>query len=214
MFWEYIEKGGVVWMTPILLAEVVALAFTLERTWFWFQRRLRASNRKRLVRAVLAAPLDRAKSLALLAGSRELTLAPHYVLLSNSSDVDLEIAERRGRDRAEEVLAECRRSSRVLSFIGNMSCTLGLLGTVVGVAMALEDIALRNPKGLLIALSVALYTTIAGIFLFFLCAISLSIFSRFADDMEERLAVELNRVKELLVLEAAKRPSAEPAAEG
>ncbi|MBI4615767.1 MAG: MotA/TolQ/ExbB proton channel family protein [Planctomycetes bacterium] len=64
-----------------------------------------------------------------------------------------------GRDGAEEVLAACRRSSRVLSFIGNMSCTLGLLGTVVGVAMALEDIALRNPKGLLVALAVALYTT-------------------------------------------------------
>ncbi len=209
MYYEsFMVKGGFWWMFPIAVFSILGFALALERGWFWFRHYRRANRRREVLRSILNEPFDADRIVARLGRSGDLTLAPHLVLVRSADEVDLDVAEARSRDRADEVVKESRKFLATLQFVTNMSATLGLFGTVGGVALAFQELYKGNSDGLLSSLATAMYTTIAGLLLFFYVYAAVCLFHQLSEGLADRLDREINRFREYLDLSRT-RPAAD-----
>ncbi len=201
MFSHFIQKAGIWWMLPILLLAWVGVSLSIERLWYWMrllQRQRRSQEQLTGLFQGDSPSHETAGRLGRGPARRDPTLVTLSVFLVNLlvERIPLEIAETRARDRAQLAASDSRRFLTVLGFIANLAGTLGLLGTVAGVSMSFEHLANKNPTGLALSLSTAMYTTIGGIFLFLLTYLAVSVFTGLSERLEDRMDTHLTRLKE------------------
>ena len=164
--WAMIRGGGYL-MIPIGLCSFVLVAFVLERA--ISLRRGRVIPRpfvKRFLKQLQAGELDREKALELCydSGSPVSDVFAGAVRKWGRPAVEVEQAIIDAGERATNGL---RRYLRVLNGVATISPLLGLLGTVVGMIEAFNNIAtadaLGRPERLAGGISKALLTTAAGL---------------------------------------------------
>lgn len=197
MFQDYILKGGIEWMLPIILLSVVALALSMERSFFWCCFFLKNRRFRKELKLVSAPPFSIERAIERSAMSSNPILRTLHSFLSNLKQSDIEQAEAHAFHEIDQVVAETRTGLDVLTFIANVSGTLGLLGTVVGVSMAMESIGLDDPVKLTSSLSIALYTTVAGVLLFIFSYFFFFVFNKFSNALESELSKQLNLIKSM-----------------
>ncbi len=198
MLYPFIAKAGFFWMMPIISLSFFALAFCLERSYYWGLYFAKSRSRKDLLKQVYAHPFDRKNVLSLCQKSQDQVIIILGRFLSLYENVNLAIAERKVYKIAEAEVQESRRFLDILGLISSISGTLGLMGTVVGISLSFENLANEDPKGLAISLSTAMYTTIGGIILFLLSYVFLFFFQKFSDQFENLLEINIHQVKDLL----------------
>lgn len=80
-----------------------------------------------------------------------------------------------------------RRYLPTLRLIGNLSTSLGLLGTVVGVSMSFHSMSLTDSLGVARGLSTALYTTIVGLIIFLITSLFLHLFMTLSEGLKKNM---------------------------
>lgn len=154
MVWRFIVAGG--WpMAPILFCSVLGLALLLERAWFWSVAWLQKDSVLR--RQLLSDTGDHRRARQ----SRDPVCQVLRRAIAEPDDPAGAVG------LAERVVRETRASVPMLQVTGAVSTSLGLLGTVLGVALAFQRSA-GNPTmaELVPALSIALNTTIFGLLVY------------------------------------------------
>ena len=205
---ELVVAGGW-WMTPIVLASIIALGIIIERGWALRRSRVlpqgvveeleqlvqqRELSFDRLRAISLRSPLGRVLS----AG-----IAPYAI---SREDMKARI-EDAGRHVAHDL--ECCLTT--LGTIAVISPLMGLLGTVVGMIMTFDVITtqgLGQPADLAGGISTALLTTAAGL----IVALPAVIAHRAYRAQIDRLVIDMEResmrlLDGLLALEARTRPN-------
>jgi len=199
--WSIIKSGGLL-MIPIGLASLILVAFVLER---WISlRRGRVIPRpfvKRFLRQLRDGELDRQKALELCAdsGSPVAEVFGGAVRKWGRPSVEVEQAI---IDSGERVTNGLRRYLRVINGVATVSPLLGLLGTVVGMIRAFNDLATaealglgRRPALLAEGISEALLTTAAGLSV----AIPALIFYLFFVSRVDRLIIDIDAMGQEVV---------------
>lgn len=195
MFQDYIIKGGIEWMLPIVLLSVIALALTLERTFFWFCFFLQNRRYRKELKQVTASPFSVDRAIERTSFSSHPVMKTLHSFLVQFKQSNASSAEETAGNEVDRIVTNSRVGLDVLTFIANISGTLGLLGTVVGVSMALEDVGLGDPTKLTEALSIALYTTVAGVMLFLFSYFAFFLFNKFSTALESELVYQINTIK-------------------
>jgi len=164
--WGIIQSGGPL-MIPIVIASFILVMFVLERT-----LSLRASRvtprafTKRFLKQLGEGELDRARALELCDdnGSPVAKVFAGAVRKWGRPAVEVEQAVIDSGERATNGL---RKYLRVINGVATVTPLLGLLGTVVGMIRAFNNIAtadaLGRPELLAAGISQALLTTAAGL---------------------------------------------------
>lgn len=170
---KFLEDSGAL-IVPLLACSIIALTVVLERFFYWglFWLRKDEGTRRRILSGDTRLGRSRDRVAEILKEAME-----------HPEDASIAKVE------AERLMRESRRYLRVLNWIATLSTSLGLLGTVVGVSMALKD--LDDPSKLTPALAIALNTTIIGLVIYLVTYT----FASFFQSRSQRLGVE---VKELL----------------
>jgi biopolymer transport protein ExbB len=145
---KFLEDSGVL-VIPLLACSVIALTVVLERFFYWL---ILWSRRNESIRR------------RILSGDTRLSRCRDRVAEVLKEYVDHPDDASVARVEAERLMRESRRYLKVLSWVATLSTSLGLLGTVVGVSMALKD--LDDPAKLTPALAIALNTTIIGLVIY------------------------------------------------
>lgn len=130
-FFTVMERGGPI-MWPLLGISVVAVAVTLERTWFWFN--LHSARETLRYRQLLAAFRngDRSKAESLLRNPGGVYDQLARRMLEDGPD------DATALEQVEELRAQTERFSTVLSTIVTACPMLGILGTVSGIIQSFE----------------------------------------------------------------------------
>ncbi len=159
------EMGG--WMVPFLIASVIALWFAIER--LVVLRRNRVIPRAfvdRFLQHLEEGKLDPVAALKLC----EQTVSPvaavfaHGIRKWGKPSVEVEQAI---IDGGERQVSQLRKHLRVLNGVATVTPLLGLLGTVIGMIQAFNDIARAGAMGradlLAVGIALALLTTAFGL---------------------------------------------------
>jgi biopolymer transport protein ExbB len=145
---EFLKASGVL-VVPLLACSVIAMTIILERFFywvlFWWRRDWKTRQRMMLGDTHISRSSDRVAEVL-----RAVVTHPNEPSVANVE--------------AERVMRESRRFLKVINWVATLSTSLGLLGTVVGVSLALKD--LNDPTKLTPALAVALNTTILGLIIY------------------------------------------------
>lgn len=162
---EIVKSGGVL-MAPILFCSVVLLIFVFERT--ISLRRSHVLPRpfvKRFMHQLRENQLDRAEALQRCEENNSPVAQVFAAAVRKWGRSSVEV-EQAMIDAGERVTNGLRRNLRVLNGVATISPLLGLLGTVVGMIRAFNDIsthqAMGRPELLAEGISQALLTTAAG----------------------------------------------------
>jgi biopolymer transport protein ExbB/TolQ len=198
MLYPYIVEGGLVWMMPIVLLSVCALAFCLERAFYWMQYFWNSRHRQHLIDKIFQMPLNLTHAAQYCKASKDVVILSLQEFLLQYQEVNLEIAARKSRLFAEARAEESRHFLDILALIASISGTLGLMGTVVGISLSFKSMAQGDSKGIALSLATALYTTVGGIILFLLSYLCLFFFQKFSDNLENILDVQLHKLNDLL----------------
>lgn len=195
---QMFHDGGLM-MYPIALCSFVLTVFTFER--FISLRSGRVIPRpfvKRLIEQLQQGQIDREEALELC----ERNPSPIAAILSAAvkkygrSAVEVEQAVLDAGERESNLL---RRNMRLLNAISNVSPLLGLLGTVLGMIQAFNDIAnaqaMGRPDLLAGGISQALLTTAAGL----LVAIPAYLIYMFFLGRTDKLVMEMDSYAQRLV---------------
>jgi len=201
MLFPYIKEAGLTWMLPIIFLSFCAVAFCLERLCYWLIHWKNALGRKSTLRKLLSPPFNRKKVQQTCLNSQDHVLFSLGTFLKIYENVSLPIAERKARMFAEEQVEESRRFLDLLSLISNISGTLGLMGTVVGISLSFKSLVSEDSRALALSLSTAMYTTIGGIILFLISYLFFFFLSKFSDSFENDLDINVNKLKDLLEIE-------------
>ena len=160
---ELMRAGGL-FMWPILVCSVIALAIVLERLWSLQQRRvIPADLARRTWRAV-----DTGQAVDKLIASLEQN-SPMGRLLAialRNQHRPREVLRERLEDAGRHVVLDLERFLGTLGTIAGISPLLGLLGTVTGIMHSFNAIAaggMGDPRLLSGGISEALVTTAAGL---------------------------------------------------
>ena len=163
---DVIEKGGIL-MIPIGICSFILLVFVLERT--VSLRRGRVIPRpfvKRFLKQLHEGELDREKALELCSASGSPVAEVFAGAVRKWGRPAVEV-EQAIIDTGERVTNGLRRYLRVINGVATVSPLLGLLGTVVGMIRAFNNIAtadaLGRPQLLAGGIGEALLTTAAGL---------------------------------------------------
>ncbi|MDF1665626.1 MAG: MotA/TolQ/ExbB proton channel family protein [Planctomycetota bacterium] len=171
---EFLKASGVL-VIPLLACSVIAMTIILERFFYWliFWWRVDLKGRQRIMLGDthLTRSSDRVAEVL-----RAVVCHPNEPSIANVE--------------AERVMRDSRRFLKVINWVATLSTSLGLLGTVVGVSMALKD--LNDPSKLTPALAVALNTTIIGLVIYLVTYTFASLFT----SRSNKLGSEL---KELMI---------------
>ncbi len=164
--WEIVQQGGTL-MIPIAVCSLILVAFVLERT--ISLRRGRVIPRpfvKRFLKQLEDGELERDTALSLCEenGSPVANVLAGAVRKWGRPAVEVEQAIIDAGERATNGL---RRYLRVINGVATVSPLLGLLGTVVGMIRAFNNIAtadaMGRPERLAEGISEALLTTAGGL---------------------------------------------------
>ena len=164
--WDILRRGGPL-MYPIALCSLLLVAVALERAISLRRGRIiPAPFTKRFLQQLRDGELDRDRALALCQenGSPVAEVLSAAVRKWGRAAVEVEQAI---IDSGERVTNGLRRYLRVLNGIATVAPLLGLLGTVVGMIQAFNEIAYADPAGraqtVATGISQALLTTAAGL---------------------------------------------------
>lgn len=198
MLYPWIEEGGLLWMLPIVFLSFYAVGCCLERAWYWLVYGIRTINRDEILQKMFQMPAEMSQLAQLCSHSKDIVVQVLYEFLSQYQAVGLMIAERKARMTAETKVDESRHFLDILALIANISGTLGLMGTVVGIALIFKSLSREDAKGISLALATALYTTIAGIIVFLFSYLPMFFFQRFSDRLETVLDTNIQKMKDWL----------------
>ena len=208
--WAFLDRGGVL-MYLLLLCSVLVLAITLER---WLRIRRARTNTDMLFGPVegMISRDDMAGAYAHVRFFRGPLAGVLRAVLESQS---------RGKDDLEEAaLMEARRELRLLnqrlpalSMLAGLAPLLGLLGTVIGMIKAFQQVAAAqgavNPSMLANGIWEALLTTGAGLTV----AIPALIFHHALDQRVRRCAFEMDYFGAALIRLLTGRPETATASE-
>jgi biopolymer transport protein ExbB len=159
-FFAMLERGGVV-MWPLLAVSMVALAVSIERTWFWIHlHSARQTVRyRKLLKALRNGDRTRVEeSIEDPGGVYDILVRR---LLADGPDDAVAVEE------IETLRAETERFSGILSTVITASPMLGILGTVTGIIQSFELLGgtrtLVDPRDVSAGIAEALITTAAGL---------------------------------------------------
>ena len=196
--WSIIKEGGPL-MIPIGLCSFILLAFVFERA--VSLRRGRVIPRpfvKRFLKQLREGELDRQRALALCQDSRSPVAEVFAGAVRKWGRPAVEV-EQAIIDSGERVTNGLRRYLRVINGVATVSPLLGLLGTVVGMIRAFNNIAtadaLGRPELLAKGISEALLTTAAGLTV----AIPALIFYLFFVSRVDRLIIDIDAMGQEVV---------------
>ena len=166
--WTIIGGGGVL-MIPIGICSFILLIFILERS--ISLRRGRVIPRpfvRRFLEQLRQGDLDRQKALALCDGSKSPVAEVFAGAVRKWGRPAVEV-EQAVIDNGERATNGLRRNLRVINGVATVTPLLGLLGTVVGMIRAFNELATPDLLGrpeherLAVGISEALLTTAAGL---------------------------------------------------
>jgi biopolymer transport protein ExbB len=159
-FFAVIERGGLV-MWPLLAISMVALAITIERSWFWLHLHSarQTARYRRLLRALRNGDRTRIEeSIEDPGGVYDILVRR---LLADGPDDAVAVEE------IETLRAETDRFGGILSTVITASPMLGILGTVTGIIQSFELLGgtrtLVDPRDVSAGIGEALITTAAGL---------------------------------------------------
>jgi biopolymer transport protein ExbB len=186
---ELVKSGG--WlMLPIILCSVISISIIVER--FWSLQREKVLP-KHLVASVWhmvkTGKLERNKIEEV---GRQSALGKVLSAGLNVRDQRRERIKESIEERGREVVHELERFLNTLGTVASISPLLGLLGTVVGIMKAFNEIVIHgvgNPGVLAGGISQALITTIAGLSV----AIVSLVFYRYFRRKVDTIVVEMER---------------------
>jgi biopolymer transport protein ExbB len=212
--WQLILKGGPM-MWPIILLSVIALAIGMERFFYLSAtERILKGQKVNLLRSLQQDTIKNTLSLCEASPSVLSRILRAAILKFGHSSEIIKTA-------MEEVFVyeahQLRERMGILSFIINTSVLIGVLGTVIGLALVFHSVQMRS--NVLNSLSVgemsvgiwqALFSTIAGLMV---CILSYSIYS-FCNSRINNIIADLrmsmtSTVHVLVQLAELKEPSAE-----
>ncbi|MBN2475572.1 MAG: MotA/TolQ/ExbB proton channel family protein [Pirellulales bacterium] len=196
--WSIVREGGPL-MIPIVVCSLILLAFVLERTISLRRGRvIPGPFVKRFLKQLREGELDRDEALALCKanGSPVAEVFTGAVRKWGRPAVEVEQAI---IDNGERVTNGLRRYLRVINGVATVAPLLGLLGTVVGMIRAFNDIAtadaMGRPELLAAGISQALLTTAAGLSV----AIPALIFYLFFVSRVDRLIIDIDAMGQEVV---------------
>lgn len=159
---QLFAQGGIHFMIPLCLLSVFALAVVMERVFFYYAR---SSLRSREVGEIhtLLQKANHDELRELLAGDKSLTAMILREALSKENGPA--IRESECAKAAERHLPNLFNRLWALDAVGQIAPLLGLLGTVVGLAVAFHGIAQEGLSQQSVAkgIAMALITTITGL---------------------------------------------------
>jgi biopolymer transport protein ExbB len=162
-FLTLFEQGGVV-MYPLLVCSIISVAVIIER-WWTLARAARAARRLHASVMEIAADGEVADALAVTRRDGCLLASVYKAVLTQAGAAD----EMRGRiasRRHAETIRLLRRYVWLLGTVGSLAPFIGLLGTVVGIIRAFENMAATGSGGFAVVaagISEALIATAAGL---------------------------------------------------
>jgi biopolymer transport protein ExbB len=196
--WSIMREGGPL-MVPIGLCSFILVAFVFERT--ISLRRGRVIPRpfvRRFLKQLRESELNRQRALALCQESRSPVAEVFAGAVRKWGRPAVEV-EQGIIDSGERVTNGLRRYLRVINGVATVSPLLGLLGTVLGMIRAFNNIAtadaLGRPELLAKGISEALLTTAAGLTV----AIPALIFYLFFVSRVDRLIIEIDAMGQEVV---------------
>jgi biopolymer transport protein ExbB len=196
--WSIVKEGGPL-MIPIGLCSFILVAFVFERA--ISLRRGRVIPRpfvKRFLKQLREGDLDRQRALALCRDSRSPVAEVFAGAVRKWGRPAVEV-EQAIIDSGERVTNGLRRYLRVINGVATVAPLLGLLGTVLGMIRAFNNIAtadaLGRPELLAKGISEALLTTAAGLTV----AIPALIFYLFFVSRVDRLIIEMDAMGQEVV---------------
>jgi biopolymer transport protein ExbB len=164
-FFNIIREGGPVFMIPLLLLSVLSLSVIMERIFFLAKRSVVNADTHDTVR----------KAAREMKGYAIVSLVEHDKSLAACiiHDAMNSFQAGKGALSLEEAITESADNQRdaltshmwILRAVGHIAPLLGLMGTVVGLAIAFRNIAETGLSQQSVAggISIALITTIAGL---------------------------------------------------
>ncbi len=201
---DLLAKGGI-FMLPILMVSVAALALILERVYtLWVRYRI---DEEGFLKGLLHAldEQDFAGALEECARSEKNPLSRVLragLLKVHRSDKEIERAMEEEMLRAAPVI---RRRINYLATLGNIATLLGLLGTIFGLIQAFEGVSMADPatKQEILArgISVAMLTTAFGLIVAIPCLLFHSFLqnksTRMIEGLEEKAFTLFNKISAL-----------------
>ncbi|MCK6555387.1 MotA/TolQ/ExbB proton channel family protein [Candidatus Binatia bacterium] len=162
-FLGLIEQGGAV-MYPLLLCSVVSVAITLERLWS-IARAARSAARLHGLVSEAARDGGFSDALAISRGDGS-PLATVYKAVLGHPEADDSIRGRLAVRRLAEATRRLKRYVWLLGTVGSLAPFIGLLGTVIGIIRAFENMAATGSGGFAVVaagISEALIATAGGL---------------------------------------------------
>jgi biopolymer transport protein ExbB/TolQ len=211
MFYPYIVDGGLVWMLPLVFLSYCALAFALERAWYWMCYFWYSHRRQDTLAKIMCEPWQQSEAITAMMHSSDAVVLALREMLQDYPKVNLAIAERKARFFADSQVQQSRKFLDILTVIANVAGTLGLLGTVVGISLIFKSLASEDSKGVALALSTAVYTTVAGIILFLMSYLPLFFFQKLSEHLEDSLDACIQKFKDFLEVQETLQPAASKA---
>ncbi|MDA1163115.1 MAG: MotA/TolQ/ExbB proton channel family protein [Planctomycetota bacterium] len=195
---EIIEKMGG-WLVPFLIASIISVWFTIERVVVLRQSRvIPRSFVEPFLDSLHKGRLDAATALSLCQKNDSPVSAVflHGVQKWGRPSVEVEQAI---IDGGERQIGQLRRHLRVLNGVATVTPLLGLLGTVVGMIQAFNDIASAGAMGkadqLAAGIAMALLTTAFGLAI----AIPSLIMYMYLSGRVEALVMEMDELSQKVV---------------
>lgn len=198
MLYPYIEEGGLIWMLPIVFLSFYGVALVLERCYYWVVYLWNSQGREQHLKKIFVMPFRPQEAMQVCEHSKDPVMQTLYEYLKSYESMPLEIAERRANQFAETRMLEARQFIDWLSLVANLSGTLGLAGTVVGISISFKSMAMQDSQSLASSLATALYTTVGGIMLFLPAYLCVFICQKMADHLENALDVNIQNTKDIL----------------
>lgn len=192
-FFTIMERGGPV-MWPLLIVSIVALAVTIERTWFWFNLHTGRESRRyrQLLNAFRNGDRSRAESILRNPGSVYDRLARR--MLEDGPDDATALEE------IDNLRTRTERFSSVLSTIVTASPMLGILGTVTGIIQSFELLggnqSIIDPNDVSGGIAEALITTAGGLVIALMALFPYMIFRTQSDRALNRFEAMVTAAKQ------------------
>ncbi|MBN1984045.1 MAG: MotA/TolQ/ExbB proton channel family protein [Chitinivibrionales bacterium] len=164
---QIMQDGGLIFMIPLLLLSILSGAIIIERFFTYWKKIVLPSSRRELIKATVQKK-DISAISSLLADDQTLTAT----ILRESFEAYTRKTGGTALPKEIESIANHHIESLVdnlwiLRAIGQVAPVIGLLGTVVGLAISFKQIAQSGISQQSVAggISMALITTIAGLFI-------------------------------------------------
>jgi biopolymer transport protein ExbB len=181
-------------MWPLLIVSIVALAVTIERTWFWFN--LHTGRESRRYRQMLNAFRngDRSKAESILRNPGSVYDRLARRMLEDGPDDATALEE------IDNLRTQTERFSSVLSTIVTASPMLGILGTVTGIIQSFELLggnqSIIDPNDVSGGIAEALITTAGGLVIALMALFPYMIFRTQSDRALNRFEAMVTAAKQ------------------